>query len=69
MATRTDPVLVTVRYGSGTYTTNTIGGQRASRTGGPNAGRVCRAECSCGAMHSAGATAWTCAKHGRIVAD
>lgn len=40
--------------------------------GGPNAGRVRPPdshECTCGAMHSAGATVWTCAKHGKIVAD
>ena len=34
MATRTAPVLVTVRYGSGAYQTNTIGGKRASSTSG-----------------------------------
>ena len=26
-------------------------------------------QCTCGAMHLAGATAWTCEKHGKIVAD
>lgn len=34
MATRTDPVVVTVRFVSGTHQTNTIGGQRASSTSG-----------------------------------
>ena len=33
MTTRTDPVIVTVRYRCGTHHTNTVRGMRASSTG------------------------------------